>query len=929
MAKPFTFWIEMKPIKNNEIIISEGKSSPALEADKRFEEAVRCFNTGDFVGAAAKCRELLAMGPENPGPHSLLGQIAMVHGKPAEALEHFEFVLKAFPTHGEMRSHRALALLKLGRKDEAREALEAVLALDPRCYTALKVNGAIYIDEGKTEKAEELLRAAQAVNPNEPEGLYLLGRVFLESDRADQAVPYLKRAIKIRPRSATGFNLMGAVYRGRCRFRTAFAYYRHALRLEPGDVASNVNYGVGLMDIGRVHEAITHLQRYLESDPGCDQARFNMSTGLLQIGRLKEGWEAYEARRKMHKLRDHTLPYQDWQGERLEGKTILVLAEQGIGDEIWAASMFDDIINAAEHCLIECDSRLVTLYSRSFPKATILPRLPEAVYVPKERPVDFLTLGMSLARWLRVEPAQFPGKPAYLLPDPERQEYWRWRVAQLGAGLKVGISWRSLSVTGTRSDSYTALSDWADVLKVEGVTFINLQYGECAPELLATETQSGVKIHNFKDIDLKDQLDDVAALMSVLDVVIAPDNTVGAIAGALNIPVLQFVPSKYWSCHGKDYHPWYPSAHLFFRPWDQDWAATMRAVATELHRRSRQCALEAPAVGIDAEREQHLLRERVGRAAWFIGGKQTAKARAICEEVLALRPEYSDALLMLGVVERMAGHLVASEVWLRKVVEHDSLHAEAYNYLGAVLLESGRVDEAQAELDRALELRPNYPDALNNLGNVCAARQHYEEAAAYYRRAIAALSGFLLARFNYALTLEHLGQIDAAVTEYETVVEGDSRHADAWNNLGNLYGQHRRDEESINAFRMALRAAPEMLSARINLANKLLASGVAIEEALEHLKAAVAARPEDARMINNLGAAYASKGDMGAAAEQFEKAVSLQPDYADAYRNLGLALQKLGRLAEARDILLKGIQLMTGVGENSSGNNEPMTKRLH
>ena len=920
MAKIPTNEVDMKSIKNKRIPIKKDRPPRAVVADTRFEDAVKFFNTGDFVGAATKSRELLETKSDDPGPHSLLGQIAMVQGRPADALGHFDFVLKVFPNHSEMRSHRALALLKLRRKDEAMEELDAVLAMDPRCYTALKVSGAMHIEDGNTVKAEELLRAAHAVNPNEPEGLYLLGRLLFESDRINEALLHLKRAIKVRPRGATGFNLMGAVYRGRCRFRTALSFYRHALRLEPNDVAANINYGVGLMDVGRMHEAIAQLQRYLEVDPECDQARFNMSTALLQIGRLKEGWEAYEARRKIHKLRDHSLPYADWQGETLEGKTILILAEQGIGDEIWAASMFDDVLSVAKHCLIECDSRLVNLYSRSFPTATILPRLPDAVYVPKERPVDFMALGMSLARWLRVKPEQYPGKLGYLVPDPQRQEHWRWRLAQLGAGLKVGISWRSLSVKGTRSDSYTALSDWAEVFKVSGVSFINLQYGESAAELLAAETQCGVKIHNFADIDLKDQMDDVTALMSVLDVVIAPDNTVSALAGALNIPVLQFVISKYWNNVGKDYHPWYPSAHLFFRPWDQDWAVTMSAVTTELQRRSRQKALEGPAIGIDAEREQYILRERVGRAAWFIRGKQTAKARSICEEVLIVRPQYSDALLLLGVLERMAGHPVESEAWLRKVVELDPLHSEAYNFLGAVLLESGRIDEAQPELDRALELNPNYPDALNNLGNVFAAKQCYGEAATYYQLAIKAFAGFMLARFNYALTLEHMGEIDAAVTEYETVVEGDPRHAHAWNNLGNLYGQNRREDESTNAYRMALRANPEMISARINLANKLLVSGEAIDEAIEHLKAAVAARPDDERLTNNLGAAYAAKGDMDAAAEQFEKAVALKPDYADAYRNLGLALQQLGRLEEAKEVLLKGILLITGGVGNSSGN---------
>lgn len=133
----------------------------------------------------------------------------------------------------------------------------------------------------------------------------------------------------------------------------------------------------------------------------------------------------------------------------------------------------------------------------------------------------------------------------------------------------------------------------------------------------------------------------------------------------------------------------------------------------------------------------------------------------------------------------------------------------------------------------------------------------------------------------------------------------------------------------MNAYRRALRANPDLMIARTNLAKKILAVGGDIDEALEHLKVAVAARPEDARNINNLGAAYASKGDMEAAAEQFEKAVSLEPDYAEAYRNLGLALQHLGRLEEARDVLLKGIQLMTGGAENPSGKDAPIGKLLH
>lgn len=899
----------MKSNKNKRIGSAGEAPASAGAEDTRFVDAVRFFNAGDLSAAATKANELLLTGPDDPGPHSLLGQIEMANGRPAEALEHFDAVLKVFPDHGEMRSHRALAMMKLGRKDDAKAELDEILKSDPRCYTALKVRSAFYSDEENLPRAEELLRTALAINPNEPEGLYLLGKLLMESDRSDEAIPFVKRAIKVKPRGATGFTLLGAIYRARCRFKTAYSFYRHAVRLDPKDVATNVNLGVGLMETGRVREAITHYQQYLEFDPGCDQARFNLATALLLIGNLDEGWEAYEARRKMHQLRDHTLPYEDWRGEPLAGKSILILAEQGLGDEIWAASMFDDVIRAAGHCLIECEPRLVTLYSRSFPTATILPRLPDAVYVPKEITVDYSSLGMSLARYLRRDFAQFPGKLGYLVPDPQRRTFWRWRIAQLGPGLKVGISWRSMNIAGTRSDSYTALEQWGDILSVPGVHFINLQYGECQKELDAAQAANGIAIHNFKDIDLKDGLDDVAALMSELDIVIAPDNTVGAMAGAMNIPVLQFVPSKYWSCHGKDYHPWYPSAQLFFRPWDHAWTEALRGLSVELARRSRQRAQEGEVVGLDAEAERDLLRERISRGTLFIHGGQPLRARDIFKEILVVRPHHSDALLLLGVAEDLLGNAAEAERVFAQAIRLDPLLADAHNQLGALYLTSGRLDLAAAAFEQALEIRPGYPDALSNLGNTYVARQEFDSAIDCYQRAIATQSGYLLARYNLALAFEHVGRIDEALTEYETVVEGEAHHAKAWNNLGGLYGRRGRIEDSIAAYRRALFGDPKLAAARLNLAKALLMTGGKQDEAIEHLEAVAADRPGDARLANTLGAAYASKGEMEKAREHFQRAVDLQADYADAYRNLGLALQKLGRLEEAREVLVKGLTL--------------------
>jgi Flp pilus assembly protein TadD len=873
------------------------------------EEGARLYNLRQFEQMRALLEPALRSAPDDPGLNSLMGQLALATDDHETALICFDKMLARFPDQIEIQAHRAMCLLKLGRRGEARSVLEKLNQLAPTNTVALKYLAVLSEEANEKDKAEAYLRTALELDPKEVEILCMLGKTLLESQREQEAVPYIKRAIKLRPVWATPFNLLGAIYRQRCRFKTALSFYRHAWHLDPNDLGSAVNYGVGLLETGRVHESIEQYRRYLAINPECDQARFNMATALLQIGRLEEGWEAYDARRKMHKLRDHELPYPDWQGEPLEEKNILVLAEQGIGDEIWAANMFDDLIARAKHCIFECEPRLVTLFKRSFPDATVVPRLAQAVVYPQERPADVKLLAMSLARWLRVRPEQFPGKVGYLKPDPERQKYWRWRIEQLGPGLKVGISWRSMNIAGTRNDSYTSLSQWADILSIQGVHFVNLQYGECLAEIEQAHSETGITIHNFRDIDLKDGFDDVAALIGVLDVVIAPDNTVGAMAGALNIPVLQFVPSKYWSCHGKDYHPWFPSAKLFFRPWDHAWNETLRSLANELRRRSRLADTASQRQGIDSEEERELLLQRVQRAGLFYLYGQVERAKNICLEILGARPGYLEALTLLGAAERKLGNLEAAEHALIEALRLDPLLADAQNMLGAVYLERNALDRAEHAFVEALEIRPGYPDALSNLGNVYAARGNTKAAIRYYQKAIDTLSGFIVARYNLASALELVGRYDEALVEYLTVVEADPAHADAWNNLGILYGKLGCREDSTEAYRKALSVRPEDSAIRINLAKQILRDGSEKGEAIELLTEAAKLRPEDGRLFNTLGVAYAIQEDFEKARDSFQKAVDMQPDLTEAYRNLGVALQKLGRLEDAREVLQRAILL--------------------
>ena len=880
----------------------------SLDEQHLLAEAIRLQHASDREGALALANKAKALFPKKFGAYGLLGQLAVSREQYQEALENFDTVMALAPRHQLFRSLRSVVLLKLGRAEEAKAEAELAMAADPALNVPAKVLG-LYFDAKKdSNQAETYFRRAIELKPEDAEGYALLGKILIEQEREQEARDILKRAIKLNPKAAAPFYLMGSLWRRSCRFRTGFSFFRHAYRLDSSAEATNINYAVGLADTGQVHEAIRILRAYLERHPDAAQPRFNLANLQLLIGQLDEGWRNYEVRRNLFPGAE--LPFPDWMGEPLDGKTIIVRAEQGIGDEIWAASMFDDLIRVAGHCIIECEPRLYTLFSRSFPDATFVPKQKGKIVLPADKRPDVKSWSASLPRWLRADISKFPGKVGFLVPDPDRAEFWRWRLAQLGGGLKVGISWRSLMNKGTRRDNYTTLDEWTEIFKTPNAVFVNLQYGDCREELDDAAALFGVEIVDFKDIDFKDAQEDVAALISGLDIVVGPCNAVTILGGALNAPVLQFTTNSNWNCLGTDYEPWYPSVRVFSRAWDRDWSEALRAAAVDLQRRSHQKLRQVTSADTDVERETVLLRGRISRGALMLNSGKISTARTICEEILAVRPDHADALILQGVVEEASGERDKAELVFRRVIELEPLYTEAYNHLGALLLKEGRPDDAIAELRHALELRPNYTDALNNLGCAHAAKMEFGEAIKYYQRAIATYSGYVMARYNYALALEDSDRVDEAIVEYETVVESNPRHADAWNNLGNLYSRLKRDDEALNAYHKAIAANPGLVGAHLNLAKKILTTSGSTEEAIEHLKLAAAGRPEDVKIVKTLGVAYAMNGEFELAVEHLQSAVALAPRDSDAHRNLGLALQKAGRLEEARSVLTQGVLLM-------------------
>jgi hypothetical protein len=162
--------------------------------------------------------------------------------------------------------------------------------------------------------------------------------------------------------------------------------------------------------------------------------------------------------------------------------------------------------------------------------------------------------------------------------------HWRGRLAALGPGPRIGICWRSALTSGLRGLQCTSLPQWGAVLAVPGVHFVNLQYDDCRAELAEARGHFGVAIHTWPDIDLKRDLDEVAALTTALDLVVSVGTAVACMAGALGVPVWQLTVTSSGDCWtmGQHYCPWLPSMHLYERAWHQGWKEVLERLARDL-----------------------------------------------------------------------------------------------------------------------------------------------------------------------------------------------------------------------------------------------------------------------------------------------------------------------------------------------------------
>ncbi|MCR9221752.1 MAG: tetratricopeptide repeat protein [Alphaproteobacteria bacterium] len=537
----------------------------ALEALDRRGEAERVY------------RKAMALAPDSAEAQTQFA--AFLRTDPAragwdEAERLLRRVLDRDPTAAAAGYHLSALLIRAGRAAEALPVAEAASAAAPDDLDVLIALGVARQHAGDLDRAEDAFREVDRRAPGNLGAAINLASLLIAQDRAEEAEGTARAALARDPDSAPAMLNLGVVLASAEAVEEAEALYRRVLEHAPDHADAWGNYANLLRMAGRHEEALDAYDRALALRPDDPRARFQKGMGLLALGRLAEGWRLYEAGFPAGERRpDRPHPAPRWHGEALAAGDVLhIWPEQGVGDEIRFLSLAAEAAErAGARTIVECDARLVPLLRRSVPAVeAAAPKTEEAAAA--EAAASAQIPMASLPAILRPDIESFPARPGWLTPDPRAAEAFAARLDALGPGLKVGIAWTSGLDSLRRRTAHGALMDWASILTMDGVRPVSLQYGDVSQELRAVEAETGVAIARWDDLDLKNDLDRTAALISRLDLVIATGSSVGDLAGATGAPLWSLLRPRDWVTLGQDHNPWIPQARVFFRRPGEGWA---------------------------------------------------------------------------------------------------------------------------------------------------------------------------------------------------------------------------------------------------------------------------------------------------------------------------------------------------------------------
>jgi tetratricopeptide (TPR) repeat protein len=545
----------------------------------------------DQIDEAAAALEKLARKGKLPAEGlTTLGDCRLRQGDPKKARACFEQALKLKPDLQAALVNLGEALKESELLDEAISHYENITSRFPELTSAWRNLGLVLQDAERFAESVTALEKYLADRPHDLVGLKALGFSYFLCSDFEKSLNAFDTAFKLNNDDAEIWNNRGLLYRAMNRIDEARDAFDKALSIDPDFNTARLNLAHLQHDILGVDAALELMNEAVEREPDNAKIHLKRSEAYLLEGQIAEAWDDYRWRYKkppyFSGLREH--PFPPWAGEDLSSQTILLWAEQGIGDEILYSGLIPEFLSRAEHVVIEVEYRLVPLAERSFPSARVVARTFPADRQFKTMGIDYQISMCELMPLVRPTRDKFPLPQAYLKCDEEKRNALRKKYKKgVQNSPLVGIAWHS-AIKKIGWLKSIPLDGFKPILSRPHTTFVSLQYGDHRQDINNMNLTLEHSIIEDESIDSMKDLDTYAAQVAAMDIVITNSNTAAHVAGALGIPTWVIVPRLgtgilqwYWFRSGSK-SSWYENMRIYRQTDWHNWTEVIDRVASDL-----------------------------------------------------------------------------------------------------------------------------------------------------------------------------------------------------------------------------------------------------------------------------------------------------------------------------------------------------------
>jgi Flp pilus assembly protein TadD len=475
-------------------------------------------------------------------------------------------VAQTLPKEWQLLFNQGVEAHRQGNLQQTVDIYSQVLQTFPDHADSLHLVGLIFKDSGDLAQAETFISRAIALSPSVAGYHFNFGVLLQESGDNSRAAEAYRNSIRLNPNNLQAYENLGVALQDMDNLKAAEQAYKQALALNKESLVALKNLGTLYFKKANTAESLIYFDKALAISPADPELHLKRSGSLLRMGQWQDGWQEYSWRfnaptfLETNPVRSIGLPLIcSSDTADFNEKRVLISCEQGLGDEIMFASCFADAIKQASHCVLECDPRLLPMYSRSFPGATVV-----AKNQFDANTLDCYVRAGDLPQYFRHRDEDYTGE-RYLQASSQLRAHWRNKLDVIGRPLKIGFSWRGGLEARALAARSIELPQWKLLFTTPDVSFVNLQYKTTDDELATLKRFGNDTVSHFDELDAFSDIESLAALISELDLVISADNVTVHLAGALGVPVwilLPEGPERRWT-DGRNDSVWYSSARLF------------------------------------------------------------------------------------------------------------------------------------------------------------------------------------------------------------------------------------------------------------------------------------------------------------------------------------------------------------------------------